>query len=116
MEADAALSGPPPIAALAQARRAARSGVRLETVLRRYAAGERAFLSAALTDESFPMSLEAANAVRSTLGAIVDRLMAAVAKEYEFEQDRLRDAPDEPRYERVRRLLTHEVALNEIAG
>jgi hypothetical protein len=116
IEADDDGDRPPPFAALAQARRAARSGVPLETVLRRYAAGERAFLSAALTLAAFDLSSEAYDAVRATLGATVDGLMAAVAHEYELEQDRLRKAPDDPRFERIRRLLKGEVSLEEIAG
>jgi hypothetical protein len=88
----------------------------METVLRRYAAGERAFIGAAMSDEMIEMPSEAYNDVRLTLGGIVDGLMAAVAQEYELEQARIREAPDDPRYERIRRLLSGEISLEEIAG
>jgi len=97
-------SSPPPAAAVAQARRAARYGVKLDTVLRRYAAGDRR-LGEFILNESDHFPAEILRGVVSAQGPRVDRLMAAVATEYEHELERIRRSPTIRVAERVQRLL-----------
>src|SRR5665811_887741 len=73
--------GPIPSTAAEQARRSARAGVRLDTVLRRYAAGDR-LLGDFIMDEADRFPSQALRKVLRTHGPQVDRLMAAVATEY----------------------------------
>jgi hypothetical protein len=100
-----AWEGPMPAAAAAQARRAARSGVPLETVLRRYAAGDR-LVGEFIVDETAGMSQEQTRQILRSQGPHVDRLMAAVAAEYVEELELLRRSPSQRRAERVQRLLS----------
>jgi len=97
-------SSPPPAAAVAQARRAARYGVKLDTVLRRYAAGDRR-LGEFILDESDHFPAEILRQVLSDQGPRVDRLMAAIATEYKHELERIRRSPTIRVAERVQRLL-----------
>jgi hypothetical protein len=97
--------GTMPAAAAAQARRAARSGVPLETVLRRYAAGDR-LVGEFIIDEAAGMSHEQTRQILRSQGPHVDRLMAAVAAEYVEELELLRRSPSQRRAERVQRLLS----------
>ncbi len=99
-----AWEGPMPPAAAAQARRAARSGVPLETVLRRYAAGDR-LVGEFIIDEAAGMSHEQTRQILRSQGPHVDRLMASVAAEYVEELELLRRSPSQRRAERVQRLL-----------
>ncbi len=96
--------GPMPPAAAAQARRAARSGVALETVLRRYAAGDR-LVGEFIVAETSGMPHEQTRQILRSQGPHVDRLMAAVAAEYVEELELLRRSPSQRRAERVQRLL-----------
>ncbi len=93
-----------PEAALAQARRAARSGVRLDTVLRRYAAGDR-LIGEFIVDEAANLPNEAMRELLRSQGPHVDRIMAAVASEYMDELERMRRSPAQRLTERVERLL-----------
>lgn len=97
-------SEPIPPAASAQARRSARSGVRLDTVLRRYAAGDR-LLGEFVMDEADRFPTRALRQVIRAQGPQVDRLMAAVATEYMDELARVRRSPAQRLAERVQRLL-----------
>lgn len=96
--------GPLPAAAAAQARRAARSGVPLETVLRRYAAGDR-LVGEFIVDEAAGMDHEQTRQILRSQGSHVDRLMAAVAAKYVEELELLRRSPSQRRAERVQSLL-----------
>ncbi len=96
--------GPIPSATLVQARRAARHGVSLDTVLRRYAAGDR-LLGDFVMDETDRFPSGALRQVLRTQGVLVDRLMASIATEYMHEVDRMRRSSEERRAERVQRLL-----------
>ncbi len=100
-------TGPVPHAAAEQARRAARSGVRLDTVLRRYAAGDR-LLGDFIMDEADRFPSQALRQVLRTHGPQVDRLMAAVATEYMDEVARMRRSPTQRLAERVQRLVAGE--------
>lgn len=97
-------SGPTPQAAAAQARRAARYGVSLDTVLRRYAAGERLVTDFVMEeDDHFPSS--ALRHVLRTQGVLIDRVMASIATEYMQEVNRVRRSPEQRRSECVQALL-----------
>ncbi len=100
-------SAPIPPAAAAQARLAARSGVRLDTVLRRYAAGDR-LLGEFIMDETRRFPSEVLRQVLRLQGPQVDRLMAAVAAEYMDEAEQIRRSPAQRLGERVQRLLAGE--------
>lgn len=96
-----------PQAAAAQARRAARNRVSLDTVLRRYAAGDR-MISEFIMDEAPHFPEGALSPVLRTQGPQVDRLMAAVATEYMDELEQLRRSPAQRLAERVQRLLVSD--------
>lgn len=96
--------GPIPEAAASQARRAARAGVKLDTVLRRYAIGDR-LVGEYVLDEASQLPNEEMRYLLRSLGPHVDRLMAAVASEYMDEMERMRRSPAQRIAERVQRLL-----------
>jgi hypothetical protein len=100
-------TGPIPSAAAEQARRSARSGVRLDTVLRRYAAGDR-LLGDFIMDEADRFPSQALRKVLRDHGPQVDRLMATVATEYMDEVARMRRSPTQRLAERVQRLVAGE--------
>jgi hypothetical protein len=99
-----------PEALLAQARLAARSGVSLDTVLRRYFAGHvlvEDFMmgEAERTEHLGPAELK--RLLRSQ-AAIVDRLLAAVSAAYTEEAERRPQSTERLRAERIERLLGGE--------
>jgi hypothetical protein len=96
--------GPIPEAAMVQARRAARTGVKLDAVLRRYAAGDR-LVGEFVVDEAAQLPNEAMRPLVRAQGPHVDRMMAAVATEYMEELERIRRSPAQRVGERVQRLL-----------
>ena len=100
---------PPPPALLAQARLAARRGVSLGTVLRRYLAGYT-LLGDFLACESEASGLAATAAqLPPDRAAVLDRLIAAIGAEYESELERRAgNSTAQQRAERVRRLLAGE--------
>ncbi len=100
-----------PPAAAAQARRAARSGVGLDTVLRRYAAGDR-LVSEIIMDEAGRFPADALRQILSTQGPHVDRLMASVAAEYMAELELMRRSPAQRVAERVKKLLAGDAPLD----
>jgi hypothetical protein len=104
MEKDGEWSEPIPSAAAEQARRAARSGTKLDTVLRRYATGDRV-LGDFIMDEADRFPSQALRKVLRAQGPQVDRLMAAVATEYMNELARMRRSPSQRLAERVQRLV-----------
>jgi hypothetical protein len=100
-------TGPIPSTAAEQARRSARAGVRLDTVLRRYAAGDR-LLGDFIMDEADCFSSQALRQILRAHGPQVDRLMAAVATEYMDEVARMKRSPTQRLAERVQRLVAGE--------
>lgn len=96
--------GPIPEAAMVQARRAARTGVKLDAVLRRYAAGDR-LVGEFVVEEASQLPNEAIRPLVRAQGPHVDRMMAAVATEYMEELERIRRSPAQRVAERVQRLL-----------
>lgn len=106
-----ASSTPLPLAAIAQARRAARHGVELDTVLRRCAAGDRRLAEFVWAEsERFPAG--ALQKIVREQGARVNRLTAAVSAEYMQEREQLRRSPAALRSQRIRRELASEGPLN----
>jgi hypothetical protein len=101
-------AGPAPAALLAQARHAARSGVDLDTVLRRYIAGYALlgdFVIQALEVGGFDPQTIDLRRIWRVQATLLDRLVASVTTEYRQELDhRLSNAKDR-RTERVKRLL-----------
>ena len=102
---------PPPIppTLLVQARLAARSGISLDTVLRRYFAGY-ALLGDFLIEEVEERDLQgvALKRLLRTQAAIFDRLLAAIGEEHAREREGRLDTAEERRTELVRRLLAGE--------
>jgi PucR C-terminal helix-turn-helix domain len=101
---------PVPEALLSQARLAARSGVSLDTVLRRYVAGH-SLLEDFLIDEAEREKLLGPTALKRLLrsqAAIVDRLLAAVSKAYTEEAERRPASAEWQKTERIERLLDGE--------
>jgi polyhydroxyalkanoate synthesis regulator phasin len=100
-----------PAAAAEQARRSARNGVGLDTVLRRYAAGDR-LVGEIIMDEARRFPNEALRQVLRTQSTHVDRLMASVATEYMDELELMRRSPAQRVMERVQRLLAGDAPLD----
>lgn len=96
-----------PSAAIAQARRAACNDVGLETVLLRYAIGNRV-LSDFVMEEIDHLPGRRLREVLGTQGALVERLMGAVSSEYKLERERMGRSSEQRRGERVQRLLAGE--------
>ncbi len=100
---------PPPPALLVQARLAARSGVSLDIVLRRYCAGY-ALLGDFLIEEAERAQVDPAEMKRllRTQANLFDRLLAAVGEEYTREGERRPSSSAQRRVAQVERLLAGE--------
>lgn len=108
---------PIPTAAIVQARRAARAGIGLDTVLRRYIAGYTLL-------EDFVMdaveAVDVGNAptlrrLRRIQAMLLERLTSAIADEYCAEQERGRRSSAQRLGERIQRLLVGEaIDLSEL--
>jgi PucR-like helix-turn-helix protein/diguanylate cyclase with GGDEF domain len=100
--------GPIPPAVSEQARRAARVGVSLDTVLRRYVLGHT-LLEEYVMEEAhrggYPDERSALRAALRAQGSVLDRLLAAITVEYGDELARAGRSPEQRRAELVRRLL-----------
>lgn len=102
---------PVPPVLLLQARAAARAGISLDTVLRRYVAGY-ALLGDFLLEEAAHGGIleeESLKGVLRVQTAILDRLLAAVSEEYAREADTRLAGSEQRRAERVQRLLAGEL-------
>lgn len=101
---------PVPVALLVQARMAARAGISLDTVMRRYFAGY-ALLGDFLVEEAERGGLHGAGlkSVLRTQAALLDRLVIAVGKEHADEAEGRHQSSEDRRAERVRRLLAGEL-------
>ncbi len=100
-------SGPIPAAAVAQARRAARNDVGLETVLLRYTVGSR-LLNGFVMDEGDRFPSQTLRQILDMQGGLVEHLMVAISSEYKLELERAGRSLEQRRGERVRRLLAGE--------
>jgi PucR C-terminal helix-turn-helix domain/GGDEF-like domain len=101
---------PIPDALLAQARLAARSGVSLDTVLRRYFAGHTLIEDFIVEEAEREEPLDPAELKRllRSQAAIVDGLLAAVSNAYNEEAERRPPSSERRRAERIERLLGGE--------
>jgi hypothetical protein len=99
-----------PVALLAQARLAARNGVRLDVVLRRYAAGY-ALLGDYLVDEAKHLGLDPAvlKQIQREQAGYLDHLLGAVGEEYAREQIDRPLTSNQRRAELVEGLLAGEL-------
>jgi hypothetical protein len=100
-------SGPIPSSAIAQAHRAARDGVSLDTVLRRYALGDRV-LGEFIMDEVESLPPRALRHIFRVQGSLLDRLMVSIAIEYRQETERVQRSAEQQRAHRVQKLLAGE--------
>lgn len=101
---------PIPTSLLSQARLAARNGVELDTVLRRYLAGH-ALLDDFLIEESERGGLPNGASLKRLLrveAAALDRLLSAVSEEYAREVKARPGSPEQRRAKQVERLLAGE--------
>lgn len=100
-----------PVEAVKQARRAARGGVGLDVVLRRYMVGQASFSDFILEEVDRLEPEDGGNALRGilrTLAALLDALVSAVAREYVGERERAGRTREHRLLERVRLLLAGE--------
>lgn len=100
---------PIPTAMLSQARLAARNGIPLDTVLRRYLAGYT-LLGDFILIEAERVGLVAAKSrlLLRSQAILLDRLLTSVSEEYAREEHRS-DTPERRRADRVERLLAGEL-------
>lgn len=117
LEAGERQAPPIPTALLAQARLDARDGISLDTVLRRYFAGNVLFgdflVNEAERAEVPSSALRQLLAVQATVG---DRLIAAVSAEYAREAENRPTTPAERRRETVKSLLAGELVDHSELG
>lgn len=100
---------PIPLAAVEQAHRAARFGVSLDTVLRRYIAGH-GLLADFIMEEADRSDFSGSEAVlrhelRTRQTPVLERLTATIIEEYNQELERMGRSPEQRRGEIVRELL-----------
>ena len=99
---------PVPEALLIQARRAARSGIGLDTVLRRYVAGHALLGDFVVQEAEGQVAPAELKRLFRRLAATLDVLLAAVTAAYRLEERRRRRTTDQRRGELVERLLAGE--------
>jgi PucR C-terminal helix-turn-helix domain len=107
---------PTPVVLCEQARRAARAGVSLDTVLRRYVVGhsllEAVIMEAPARGESDLVASTQREALREALrsqASMLDRLLVTITGEYRDELAHVRRSPEQRRAELVRGLLNGDV-------
>jgi hypothetical protein len=98
---------PLPAATIGQARRAARRGVGIETVIHRVALGER-MVKAFATTEADDLPARDLNRVLGSLGPAIDRLLHALTEEHRRERELREGRPDARRDEVIEQLLAGE--------
>ena len=100
-------SEPAPPAIVAQVRRAARQGVPLDTVLRRFHAGEAKFANSITREIECSREVDRSTSLRLIVGmhALFNRLTTEITGEYEREAQRSTRSPEQRRAERVQSLL-----------
>ena len=100
----------PPVVAI-QAQRAARNGVSLDTVLRRYAAGDR-IVGEFIVEEADRLPGQVVGQVMKARGPLVDSLMAHASTHYMRELERLTRSPEQRLAELIERLLAGDVSVD----
>jgi PucR C-terminal helix-turn-helix domain len=101
-----------PLAIVAQARRAARSRVSLETVLRRYFVGYTAignFLLNEASDDPLLADPQVLQEAQRELAAVFDRVVACVGSEYQEAAAEVGRGRETRRADRIRRLLSGDL-------
>ena len=100
-----------PAVLLVQARLAARTGISLDTVLRRYFAGYSVLTDFIMqkVDGEEPLGAGVVRRIGRDQAAIFDRVLTAVTDEYTREMETRSSSIEERRAERVRRLLAGEL-------
>jgi PucR C-terminal helix-turn-helix domain len=102
-------SEPVPVELLAQARRAARTGVSLEAVVRRYAAGQTLIADAVLDEAAGAgLGVEELKAALRALTACYEHIVTAVSEEFAREAGPESQTAERRRCALIRRLLTGE--------
>ena len=104
-------AGPIPVVVAAQAQRAARSGVSLDIVLRRYTAGYTLLEDFVVQEAENCELVSQPSALRRVLSAhasVLESLTASVAEEYRRELQGIARSPEHRLLERVRALLADE--------
>jgi hypothetical protein len=109
--------GPIPQALAAQAHRAARIGVRLGVLVRRYLAGHRRFMNF-IREEVKRSGYADHEAVfehlGATYGSLLDHIVVSVEHEYEQEREHIASSPEQHCARLVRRLLVEDVNPAEL--
>lgn len=110
IEQQGGLGGAIPLAAIEQAQRAARFGVSLDTVLRRYIAGH-ALLADFIMEEAdrsgfLGNEAELRHELRTTQTPPLERLTASIIEEYNRELERVGRLPEQRKAELVSKLLS----------
>lgn len=108
IEAGSSRPSPIPVELFAQARLAARNGVNLDTVLRRYFAGHTLLGDFVIQEAGSLLPQAELQRLLKAQAALVDRLMAAVTEEYTREAKGRPETAEERRTEWVERLLDGE--------
>jgi hypothetical protein len=110
--------GPIPVELFAQARLAARSGISLDTVLRRYFAGYTLLGDFVMqeAEKSDLFDIEEMQALSKTQAMLVDRLVSAISAEYQREAKDGSSSSEQRRADCVRRLLAGELADSSVLG
>lgn len=114
LQADSGDDPAVPLPLLAQARLAARSGVNLGTVLRRYLAGYTLFNDLLMQEaETGTFAGTALQPLMRTQAARFDRLVAAITEEHSREWTRQPSSGEERRVKQVEGLLAGELVVGE---
>lgn len=95
---------PFPPATFEQARRAARHGIGIETLVHRVLLGER-MVKGFATTEAGDLPARTLDTILSSVGPMIDRLVLALTEEHRRTRERLEDGPDARRDELIERLL-----------
>ena len=101
-------AGPIPVVAVEQAHRAARAGVSLDTVLRRYVLGHTLLGEFVMQEADRDSPVGGRRALAGALraqAAVLDRLLGVITREYEQELQRAGRSPEQRRAQRVRGLV-----------
>jgi hypothetical protein len=111
IERGAEWTPPAPTVVATQAQRAARNGVSLDTVLRRYASGDR-IIGEFIVEEADRLPGHVVGQVMKARGPLVDNLMAHAAAQYMRELERMTRSPEQRQGELVEKLLHGDVAVD----
>ncbi len=109
--------GPIPQALAAQARRAARVGVRPGMLVRSYLAGHRRFMNfivEEIKESSYTDHEAVLEHLRGAYHSLQEHIIASVEREYDQECERVARSPEQRRIKLVQRLLIEDVDLADL--